>query len=88
MDTVSLYLGLSADKIEDVVKPELKSEHEKDKNNWLVWDKQQQNSWIIKTSYLKVKEQLPNVRSATMLTREWIVKQIIVVKVCLKYIMI
>ena len=39
MDTVSLYLGLSADKIEDEVKPELKSEHEKDKNSSLAWDK-------------------------------------------------
>ena len=39
MDTDSLYFGLGADKLEDVIKPDFKSEYEKDKNNWLAWDK-------------------------------------------------
>ena len=39
MDTDSLYFALSADKLEDVIKPNLKVEYENDKNNWFAWDK-------------------------------------------------
>ena len=39
MDTDSLYFGLSANKIDDVIKLNLKSEYEANKNNWLAWDK-------------------------------------------------
>ena len=39
MDTDSNYLALSADKIEDVIKPELREEFETCKNDWLAWDK-------------------------------------------------
>ena len=39
MDTDSLYFGLSANKIDDVINPNLKSEYEANKNNWLAWDK-------------------------------------------------
>jgi hypothetical protein len=34
MDTDSAYLGLSGDKLEDVIKPHMKDEYEKDKYNW------------------------------------------------------
>ena len=39
MDTDSLFFGLSATKIDDVIKPNLKSEYEANKNNWLAWHK-------------------------------------------------
>jgi hypothetical protein len=35
METDSAYLALSADKLQDVIKPHMKEEHEKDKYNWL-----------------------------------------------------
>jgi len=35
MDTDSSYMAISADKLEDIIKPEMKNEYEKDKNNWL-----------------------------------------------------
>lgn len=35
MDTDSLYMALSADRIEDIVKPEMIEEFEKDKHNWI-----------------------------------------------------
>jgi hypothetical protein len=34
MDTDSAYLALSGDKLEDVIKPHMKEEYEKDKYNW------------------------------------------------------
>jgi hypothetical protein len=34
MDTDSAYLALSAEKLEDVIKPEMKQEYEQDKYNW------------------------------------------------------
>ena len=44
MDTDSLYLGLSATKIEMVIRPELQSEFLRERNNWLAWD-----SWSNRT---------------------------------------
>ena len=38
MDTDSLYLGLSSESLEQVVKPHLKNEYQNDKNNWLSWN--------------------------------------------------
>ena len=34
MDTDSAYLGLSAKSLDEVIKPEMKEEYEKDKYNW------------------------------------------------------
>ncbi|KAL9989202.1 hypothetical protein ACROYT_G003726 [Oculina patagonica] len=39
MDTDSCYMALSASKLEDIVKPELKQEFEAQKKQWLSWDK-------------------------------------------------
>ena len=39
MDTDSNYMAISAEKLEDIVKPELETEFEAKKQNWLVWDK-------------------------------------------------
>ena len=39
MDTDSNYLAISGKKLEDIVKPELREEFEKEKKNWLAWDK-------------------------------------------------
>ena len=39
MDTDSNYLAISGKKLEDIVRPEMKAEFEKQKKNWLVWDK-------------------------------------------------
>ena len=39
MDTDSNYLAISNKKLEDIVKPEMKAEFEKQKKNWLAWDK-------------------------------------------------
>jgi len=38
MDTDSLYFALSANKLEDVVKPELRAQFDNCKNDWLAWD--------------------------------------------------
>ena len=38
MDTDSLYFALSANKLEDVVKPDLQTEFENCKKDWLAWD--------------------------------------------------
>jgi len=38
MDTDSLYLALSANKMEEVVKSELQTEFENRKKAWLAWD--------------------------------------------------
>jgi hypothetical protein len=38
MDTDSLYFALSADKLDTVIKPELRTEFETCKNEWLAWD--------------------------------------------------
>jgi len=38
MDTDSLYFALSANKLDDVVKPELIAEFDNCKNDWLAWD--------------------------------------------------
>jgi len=38
MDTDSLYFALSANKLDDVVKPELTGEFDNCKNDWLAWD--------------------------------------------------
>jgi len=38
MDTDSLYFALSANKLEEVVKPELQTEFENCKKDWLAWD--------------------------------------------------
>ena len=35
MDTDSNYMAISAEKLEDIVKPELKEEFEAKKKNWL-----------------------------------------------------
>ena len=39
MDTDSNYFAISGKKLEDIVKREMKAEFEKEKNNWLAWDK-------------------------------------------------
>ena len=39
MDTDSNYLAISGKKLEDIVKPEMREEFEKEKKNWLAWDK-------------------------------------------------
>ena len=39
MDTDSNYLAISAEKLEDIVKPEMKKDFEENKKQWLVWDK-------------------------------------------------
>jgi len=38
MDTDSLYFALSANKLDDVVKPELTAEFDNCKNDWIAWD--------------------------------------------------
>ena len=39
MDTDSNYMAISGDKLEDIVKPELRTEFEATKKQWLAWDK-------------------------------------------------
>jgi len=39
MDTGSNYMSISAEKLEDIVRPELKKEFEEKKKEWLAWDK-------------------------------------------------
>ena len=39
MDTDSNYMAISAEKLEDIVKPELQTEFEVKKQEWLAWDK-------------------------------------------------
>jgi len=39
MDTDSLYMAISGERLEDIVRPELKAEFEAEKNQWLSWDK-------------------------------------------------
>ena len=39
MDTDSNYLAISGKSLEDIVRPDMKAEFEKEKNNWLAWDK-------------------------------------------------
>ena len=39
MDTDSDYMAISADKLEDIVRPELRTEFEATKKQWLAWDK-------------------------------------------------
>ena len=39
MDTDSNYLAISGKSLEDIVKPEMREEFEKEKKNWLAWDK-------------------------------------------------
>jgi hypothetical protein len=39
MDTDSLYFAMSAEKLEDVVRPELQAEFEACKNQWIPWNK-------------------------------------------------
>jgi len=39
MDTDSLYMGISGERLEDLVRPELKAEFEAEKKEWLSWDK-------------------------------------------------
>ena len=39
MDTDSNYMAISAEKLEDIVKPELQTEFEAKKQEWLAWDK-------------------------------------------------
>ena len=36
MDTDSNYLGITAENLEDLIKPELKKQFEREKHNWLV----------------------------------------------------
>ena len=38
MDTDSLYLGLSPTSLEAVIRPEMRSEFQRDRQNWLAWD--------------------------------------------------
>ena len=47
MDTDSLYLGLSSKTLDKVVQPELRTEFDEDRRNWLAWDK-----WSNRTSGL------------------------------------
>ena len=39
MDTDSNYIAISGERLEDIVRPELKSEFEAQKKQWLAWDK-------------------------------------------------
>ena len=39
MDTDSNYMAISAEKLEDIFKPELQTELEAKKKEWLAWDK-------------------------------------------------
>ena len=39
MDTDSNYLAISADQLEDIIRPELRNEFEATKKEWLAWDK-------------------------------------------------
>ena len=39
MDTDSMYFALTYDTLEETVKPELREQFEKEKKNWLSWDK-------------------------------------------------
>jgi len=39
MDTDSLYMGISGESIEEIVRPELKAEFEAEKKLWLSWNK-------------------------------------------------
>ena len=39
MDTDSFYLTMSGDSLDEIVRPEMKQEHEADKKNWLETDK-------------------------------------------------
>ena len=39
MDTDSNYLAISGKSLEEIVKPEMREEFEKEKKNWLAWDK-------------------------------------------------
>ena len=37
MDTEGTYIAISADRLEDIVRPELRAEFESKKNEWLAW---------------------------------------------------
>ena len=39
MDTDSLYLAMSGDSLDEIIKPEMKQAYEADKKNWLATDK-------------------------------------------------
>jgi len=39
MDRDSLYMAISGERLEDIVRPELKAEFEAEKSQWLSWDK-------------------------------------------------
>ena len=39
MDTDSLYMGISGERFEDIVRPELKQQFEAQKKCWVSWDK-------------------------------------------------
>ena len=39
MDTDSNYMAISADQVEDIVKPELREQFDAKKKEWLAWDK-------------------------------------------------
>ena len=39
MDTDSNYMAISGDKLEDIIRPELRAECEAAKKQWLAWDK-------------------------------------------------
>ena len=39
MDTDSNYMAISGDKLEDIIRPELRAEFEATKEQWLAWDK-------------------------------------------------
>jgi len=39
MDTDSNYMAISAERLEDIVRPELQTEFEEKKREWLAWDK-------------------------------------------------
>ena len=51
MDTDSNYLAISGKSLEDIVKPDMREEFEKEKKNWLAWDK-----WSERTPGLFKKE--------------------------------
>ena len=55
MDTESLYMGISGERLEDIVRPELKQEFEAQKKCWLSWDKwsgrtQVSSSWSVRVA--------------------------------------
>ena len=75
MDTDSNYMAISAEKLEDIVKPELKEEFEAKKKNRLAWDK-----WSSRTPGL-FKLEFQGRRMIALSSKCYFVKNMIVKKI-------